>query len=133
MKVRNVSAHVYLNALNQRGGGFPVYRGRRVMMTGGSRFGFLLNAAKGILGPIGKKLLTNAKKEIVPIIVKRGSQVLSGNLSPQKAMRAVMQDSVRAMVRTTRKSLEDELARPRKKQKGRGLMQKKNPKVKKYY
>ena len=126
MKARRVSDHVYINAMMQKGGAFPVYRGRRrMMMRGGNRFSFLLNMGKRLLAPIGRSILSKAKKKIVPIIAERGSQILSGGLTPKEAMKAVVKDSARAMLGTTRKALEKELTKGRKKrkQKGRGLMQ----------
>ena len=127
MKVRRVSNHAYIDAISQKGGSFPIYRGkRRTMMRGGGRFSFLFNMGKKLLAPIGKKILSSAKKKIVPIIAERGSQLLSGGLTPKQAVKAVMQDSAKAMLGTTRRSLEKELAKGQKrkrKQKGRGLMQ----------
>ena len=103
------------------------------MMRGG-RFGFLLNLGKKLLAPIGKSLLSTAKQKIVPIIAERGSQVLSGGLTPKQAVKAAMKDSARAMLGTTREVIENELLNSmKKKQKGRGLMQKhKKGKYKKY-
>ena len=86
----------------------------------------LLSMGKKFLAPVGKKLLISAKKKIMPIIAERGSQVLTGGLSPKQAVRAAVKDSAKAMLGTTRKTLEEELAKARKKkknqQRGRGLL-----------
>lgn len=125
MKVRHISDHVYINTLNQRGGAFPIYKGRRkMMMRGGNRLGFLINMGKKMLAPLGKHLLSKAKKKIVPIIAERGSQILSGGLTPKQAMKAVVKDSARAVLGTTREALERELTKgsKKRKQKGKGLV-----------
>ena len=138
MKVRRISNHVYLNTMNQQGGAFPIYKGRRRLMMRGGRFGFLLNIGKKLLGPIGKTigktLLSSAKKKVVPIIAERGSQVLSGGLTPKQAIKAAMKDSAKAMLGSTREVIENELLNSmKKKQRGRGLMQRsKKSKYKKH-
>lgn len=119
---RRRNQHLYTTAMFQSGGaGIPMYRARQRYMRGAGLGSFLKGAFRTLSKPIikiGKEVI----KDLAPDIAKTGAEVLSGQTTLKKAMRTTAKQAGKSLTRGTRKTLEKELDRLEKKQKGGRMM-----------
>ena len=130
MKIRCGTQHLYLEM--QKGGNIPIFRG--IHKQGGFSFRFLkpLSSMFGkLLFHMVKQVVKKVAPDILDTALQVGQDIMKGNKIKSVAKKAMSQ-TARTLGRSTRQTLEDEVARhaSQKRWKGGDLMLKRTQNIK---